>query len=65
VSDARAVVQALSELLNQGFGRPSGETEDRTVVVNRRVNLVAEEDELPGEDEREIAASTVTTGEAA
>jgi hypothetical protein len=55
VSDARSVVQALSELLNQGFGRPSGEVEDRSIVVHRKVFLVAED----GDERGEIEATVV------
>jgi hypothetical protein len=55
VPDAKAVVSALSELMTQAYGRPGAEPEDRTVIVNRHVYLVAED----GEDEGEISAVTV------
>lgn len=56
VPDAKAVVSALSELLTQAYGRPGAEPEDRTIVVNRHVYLVAEDDEPLGE----LEASSVT-----
>jgi len=50
VPDPKAVVGALGELLNQSKGRPREQVVDQSVVVNRKVVLVADLDrvDVPG-----------------
>ena len=45
LSDARSVTQALTELLNQGFGRPTEQKTETEIVVNRQVFLIRDEDD--------------------
>lgn len=43
VPDARAVTSALTELLNQSFGRPTEVKTEQSIVVNREVFVVADD----------------------
>lgn len=45
IPDAKAVVSAMADLANQGFGRPkeSGVTDQEKIVFERVVYLVAED----------------------
>lgn len=45
ISDAKAVVSAVSDLLTQGYGRPDSRPGGQSVVVNRVVQLVSEQEE--------------------
>ena len=45
LSDARSVTQALTELLNQGFGRPTEQKTETEIIVNRKVFLIRDEDD--------------------
>jgi hypothetical protein len=40
VSDARAVISSVAELLNQGYGRPSDRQQESQVIVHRTVEYV-------------------------
>jgi hypothetical protein len=42
IPDAKAVVDSVSSLLVQGFGRPSEQRGDTTLVVNRKVELICD-----------------------
>ena len=42
IADAKAVVDSVSTLLTQGFGRPSGRQHEAEIIVNREVILVYE-----------------------
>jgi hypothetical protein len=54
VPDARAVTSALTELMNQSWGRPGDSKVETEIVVNRNVYLVSEDEDadsidIPGE----------------
>lgn len=57
IPDAPAVTRALTELMNQSWGRPTDARHETEIVVNRQVFLVAEDDditdEIPGEQPAE------------
>ena len=45
IPDHKGVTQALTELLNQGFGRPTEQKTETEIVVNRQVFLIRDEDD--------------------
>ena len=47
VSDARAVVSALAELMNQSWGKQTDDKRETEIIVHRQVILVAEPEEEP------------------
>lgn len=50
IPDARAVTSALTELMNQSWGRPTEQKTEQSIVVNREVFVVADDPvDVPGE----------------
>jgi hypothetical protein len=47
MSDARAVVSSLAELMNQSWGKQTDDKRETEIIVNRQVILVAEPEEDP------------------
>lgn len=45
IPDAKAVVSALTELMNQSWGRPTEQRTETEIVVERNVYLVKDDDE--------------------
>ena len=45
VSDAKGVVSALADLMNQSWGRPTETKQETEIIVHRNVYLVADPEE--------------------
>lgn len=45
IPDAKAVTDALAKLLDQSWGRPKEQSTERSLVVNREVILVRDDDD--------------------
>ena len=54
IPDSKAVTSALTELMNQSWGRPGDSKVETEIIVNRNVYLVAEEDE-DGDDQLDVS----------
>ena len=47
IPDAKGVTSALTELMNQSWGRPTDSKVETEIIVNRQVILVADTEEEP------------------
>lgn len=57
ISDAKAVTGALTDLMTQSWGRPQEQKTERSIVVNREVILVRDDDDDPVDVQGEPGAA--------
>lgn len=57
IPDAKAVTGALTDLMTQSWGRPEAQNTERSIVVNREVILVRDDDDDPVDVQGEPGAA--------